>query len=109
MINTITREQIADRLDKQLPLILVEALPKQYFDAQHLPGAINIPHDEIAEKAAQLLPAKDSFVVVYCANTACRNSQLASRTLQQLGYSNVFEYVQGKQDWIEAELPVEKS
>lgn len=47
-------------------------------------------------------------MVVYCSNTACQNSAIASRRLTELGYTNVLEYVEGKQDWIEAGLPVER-
>ena len=58
---------------------------------------------------ADVLPDKDAFVVVYCANTPCQNSVVASRRLVELGYTNVHEYVEGKQDWIEAGLPVEST
>ena len=55
MANTITREQIKDKLDKQVPMTIVEALPQKYFDDKHLPGALNIPHDEIRDRASDLL------------------------------------------------------
>ena len=109
MHKTITRDQIKERTENQKLTYIVEALPRHYFEAEHLPGAINIPHDEIRDRAASMLPDKDAFIVVYCANTPCRNSKIASDTLTQMGYSNVFEYVEGKQDWIEANYPIEKS
>lgn len=107
MSKTITREQITDKLNKQEPMTIVEALPQKYFDAEHLPGAVNIPHDEIRLKASNMLPDKDAFIVVYCASTECQNSKLATNTLQQMGYTNAFEYVEGKQHWLAANLPVE--
>lgn len=109
MNETISREEIKRKLDANEPMILVEALPKPYFDAEHLPGAINIPHDEVRELAPRLLPDKDALIAVYCASTDCRNSELASKVLRQMGYTDVREYVEGKQDWIEAELPVHAS
>lgn len=48
-----------------------------------------------------VLPDKDAFIVVYCSNTACQNSAIASRRLVELGYTSVHEYIEGKQDWIE--------
>ena len=60
------------------------------------------------EKAARYLPGKNASIIVYCANTKCRNSSLAARELDELGYMNVFEYVESKKDWLEAGLPVEK-
>ncbi len=107
MSNTVNREQIRAMLDSGDPITLVEALPRQYFDKNHLPGAINLPHDQVAELAAGLLPDKEALIVVYCANTECRNSAIARDALERLGYSNALEYVEGKQDWLDAGYPVE--
>lgn len=107
MTKTMTREQIKEKLDRRAPLTIIEALPKRYFDAEHLPGALNIPHDEIKTRAPELLPDKDAVIVVYCASTACQNSKIAALALQQMGYSNTFEYVEGKKHWLEANFPVE--
>jgi len=86
---------------------LVEALPEKYYRDGHLPGAILLPHDEVRARAGALLPDTDDFIVVYCANTACQNSRIAAQTLATMGYTNVAEYEEGKQDWIEAGLPIE--
>lgn len=107
MTKTISREQIKARLDAREPIVLVEALPQKYFDSGHLPGALNIPHDEVRAKAQEMLPDKNAFIVVYCASTECRNSRIAASTLLQLGYVNAHEYVEGKQHWLEANYPVE--
>lgn len=107
MTKTMTREQIQQKLESGDPIIIVEALPPMYFDAQHLPGAINIPHDEIQKKALEVLPDKNALIVVYCANTACQNSNIARNLLERMGYSNAYEYVEGKQDWLDANLPTE--
>lgn len=109
MTNTITREQLKERMDSKAAMTIVEALPQTYFNAEHLPGAINIPHDEIKQKATMLLPDKAAFIVVYCASTSCRNSRIAADTLEQMGYSSVFEYVEGKKDWLDANYPVEST
>jgi len=109
MTKTITREQIKEKLDSDDPVTIIEALPQKYFDAEHLPGALNIPHDEIQARAPDMLPDKDAFIVLYCASNDCRNSKIATNTLQQIGYSNAFEYVEGKQHWLEANFPVEST
>ena len=87
--------------------MLLEALPQKYFDDAHLPGARNMPHDAVAELAPRLAPDKTAPIVVYCANAACQNSHIASVRLKQLGYTDVRVYAAGKQDWIDAGLPVE--
>ena len=108
-IPTINRHQIQAKLDSGDDFVIVEALGEMYYEDAHLPGARNLPHDQVDALAAEVLPDRDAFVVVYCSNTACQNSVIASRRLVQLGYTNVHEYVEGKQDWIEAGLPVERT
>ena len=107
-MTTINRNEIKALLEAGAAMTLVEALPEKYWKHSHLPGALNIPHDRIAELAPALLPDKDALVVVYCANEACQNSTIAAEELAALGYRNVREYVGGKQDWVDAGLPVEK-
>ena len=109
MINTISREQLKDMLDAKTPIKIVEALPAQYFREQHLPGAINIPHNEIRNKAAEMLVNKDAFIAVYCANKECKNSELAAKILLQMGHTNVHEYSEGKEHWLEAGFSVEST
>ncbi len=108
MAAKITRDELKAKLDRGEDLTLVEALPLRYFLDQHLPGAINIPHDQIEALAHRLLPDKDAEIVVYCANAACQNSDIAARRLVDLGYRRVLEYDEGKRDWVDAGLPVER-
>ena len=55
MTKTITREQIKENLDTSESMTIIEALPQKYFDAEHLPNALNIPHDEIQARAQDVL------------------------------------------------------
>jgi rhodanese-related sulfurtransferase len=107
MEHTITREQLRSLLISANPPLLLEALPAKYFDDSHLPGARNMPHDVVAELAPRLAVDKAAPIVVYCANAACQNSHIAAVRLKQLGYVDVRVYAAGKQDWIDAGLPVE--
>jgi len=108
-VSPITRTELQAKLESGDDVVVVEALGPMYYDDSHLPGARNLPHDHVDELAATVLPDRDAFVVVYCSNTACQNSVVASTRLVELGYTDVHEYVEGKQDWIEAGLPVERT
>jgi len=63
---------------------------------------------EVDIKAPQMLTDKTAKIVVYCSNASCSNSSEAAARLSQLGYTNVFKYAEGKQDWVEAGLAIEK-
>jgi rhodanese-related sulfurtransferase len=109
MFRHISRTEIQETLASRAPMILIEALPEKYYRDGHLPGAINLPHDQVRQLAAQTLPDKNALIVTYCANTPCQNSRIAAELLVSLGYTNVAEYVEGKQGWVEAGLTLEKT
>ena len=102
----ITRSELAEEIDRGA-VVVVETLGPQYFEQGHLPGAINIPHTDVAELAPSLLPDRDAAIVVYCSNTQCQNSAIAQGALRRMGYGNVRKYAEGKQDWEAAGLPLE--
>lgn len=108
MVTKITRNALKAKIERGDHFYLVEALPEKYYRDAHLPGALNMPHDQVAQLAPALLPDKGCEVVVYCANAPCRNSAIAAEQLQALGYVRVLEYAEGKQDWVDAGLPVER-
>lgn len=107
MATKISREELKAKLDQGEDVVLVEALPLRYYEEVHLPGAINIPHNQVDELAPELLSDKSAEIVVYCSNRACQNSPQAARRLTALGYENVRDYEEGKQGWIEVGLPTE--
>lgn len=68
MIATISRDELKGKVDRSEKFLLVETLSKIAYAHAHLPGAINLPPDQVTELAPQLLPAKDADIVVYCAS-----------------------------------------
>ncbi len=97
-IKSITAEELKARLDRGDDFKLVETLPEEAFRKEHIPGAINIPPDQIEAKAPDQL-AKDDEIVVYCANTECQASPEAAKKLTELGYTKVLDFEAGKQGW----------
>ena len=65
-MKTISRDELKQKIDRKDDFILVEALAKVTYDHTHLPGAINIPPDQVAALAPTLLPDKSADIVVYC-------------------------------------------
>jgi rhodanese-related sulfurtransferase len=106
MATVIGRDEVAEKIAAGTAT-LVEALPPMYYEDVHLPGALSMPHDQVDDLAPSLLPDKDAEIVVYCSNLACQNSSIAAARLTDLGYTSVFDYEAGKQDWIDAGLATE--
>ena len=59
-------------------------------------GAILISHEEIAEKAEDVLTDKNQLILVYCRSG--RRSKIAAEALVELGYTNIKEFG-GIIDW----------
>jgi len=105
--STISRRELLERMDRGWDFVLVEILSTTAYDQARLPGAINLPLEDLAELAAGLLPDKTIEIVIYGAGPKCTQARNAARELSQLGYENVRDYVGGKQDWFEAGLRIE--
>lgn len=106
MSETVDRQELHKEIEKGTVVVL-EALPPALFAEGHLPGARNLPLDNVEEFAPQLVADFDQAIVTYCANDACENSGIAADRLRALGYRRVRTYPGGKQDWNEAGLPLE--
>jgi len=68
MVTTISRDELKLKIDRRDKFLLVETLPATAYQHVHLPGAINLPPDQIAELASTLLPDKAADIIVYCAS-----------------------------------------
>jgi rhodanese-related sulfurtransferase len=69
------------------------------FAAGHVPGAINVPYDEIAARHAELGPPSTP-VLLYCRSG--RRSELAARTLREKGFEVIYD-LQAYDRWVASE------
>ncbi|MFW5970150.1 MAG: rhodanese-like domain-containing protein [Halofilum sp. (in: g-proteobacteria)] len=107
MVTQIDRDTLAEWIHKGTDFELVDTLPAAAYARHHLPGAIHIVSDDIESEAPRRLPDRARTVVVYCGSTACQRSAKAAARLTALGYRDVREYLEGRQDWEAADLPIE--
>lgn len=71
------------------------------FAAGHLPGALNIPYDELDRRAAEVGPASTP-VLLYCRTG--RRSGIAARTLRAKGFTELYD-LKAYELWARAERP----
>ncbi|MBN2280906.1 MAG: rhodanese-like domain-containing protein [Candidatus Marinimicrobia bacterium] len=105
-INTINIEKILELQYNKEEFILVEVLPENPYNEEHLPGAINIPAEKLSDLAPEKLK-KDETIIVYCSQYACNASPAAAKKLTSMGYKHVYDFSAGKKGWKEAGLPME--
>lgn len=106
MIRNISREELKGKMDRGEESFLVDTLGEKYYWHSHLPGALNLPLEQI-DQAREVLPDKGAEIIVYCIDPPCEISEKAARKLEAMGYENVRDYQGGKQDWLEAGFPAE--
>lgn len=68
MTATIRREELKNKIDRREQFTLVETLPEYMYRQGHLPGAVNLPLNQVRAQAASVLPDKGADIVVYCAS-----------------------------------------
>jgi rhodanese-related sulfurtransferase len=68
MDRAISTKDLKSQLDQKQVTVVETLAPERYREA-HIPGAMNIPPEQIKELAPQLLPAKDAEIVTYCTST----------------------------------------
>ena len=81
--------------DEKNYIILDVRRPEEYAQG-HIPGAINVPNEEIGEKDIPELPDKSQLILVYCRSG--KRSKQAAEKLVKLGYTGIVEFG-GILDW----------
>lgn len=92
----ITQEEAKVMMDKNDGHIIVDVRRQDEYDTGHIPGAVLIPNESIADKQPEELPNLDQIILVYCRSG--RRSKEAAQKLADIGYTNVYEFG-GIIDW----------
>ena len=96
MYEQITQKEAKKIMDGGNDFVILDTREQEEFDEGHIPSAILIPYTEIEQKAEEVIPDKETVVLVYCRSG--RRSKIASQSLADLGYTNVKEFG-GIIDW----------
>jgi len=79
--------------------LLLDIREKEEYDEGYIEGAHWIPRGFLEIRVENLIPEKETPVVVYCAGGV--RSALATKTLESMGYTNVQSMAGGVQAWRE--------
>ena len=86
--------------------LLLDVRSEEEYREGHIPGAINIPHDDIVSYLASIDDYKDKPVIVYCRSG--RRAKLAMKELESRQFNNVRHLEGDMLGWNETDLPVKK-
>jgi rhodanese-related sulfurtransferase len=100
-VTTLAPAALAAEMASAAPKpVILDVRSREEFAAGHVPGTINIPHEEVAARASELSFARDSRVVVYCRSG--RRAALALEALKAAGFTKL-EHLDGDMLGWEAE------
>ncbi len=77
-------------------VVVVDSRSAEAFGAEHIPGAVNIPHRSMNEETTALID-KDALVVSYCDGIGCNASTKGALNLAKLGFQ--VKELMGGLDW----------
>ncbi|MFH9173702.1 ArsR/SmtB family transcription factor [Streptomyces albogriseolus] len=87
-------------------VVVLDVRPVEEYEAGHIPGALSIPVDELAERIDEL--PEDLEIVAYCRGEYCVLAHDAVRLLTDLG-RRAIRLTDGMLEWRLSELPVDAS
>ena len=101
-LEPVSHDELASRLRDGV-VTLIDVRPGEEFAAGHIPGAVNIPLDELPRRLGEL-PA-DRTVIAYCRGPYCVFAFEAVATLRAQGY-DARRLADGYPQWWAARRPV---
>jgi len=96
-IKEVSVQEVNEKLNPANGFTLLDVRERDEWDQGHLDQAIFLPRGFLEVKADKELTDKSQPIVVYCAGGT--RSAFAAKTLQDLGYTNVFSMRGGFNEW----------
>ena len=96
--------ELAARLEAGTAPVLLDVRSPEEFAAGHIPGAINIPYDEVPARLAEIAEHRDAELVVYCRTG--RRAKIAEAALREAGFRQVADLDGHMTEWTAARYPV---
>jgi len=105
----ISRDELALRLSKPNPPLVIDVLPEEDYEAAHLPGAKNacVFNVSFLDDVKKLASDRSNPLVLYGASSRDLASATAAEKLLGAGYTQVSDYGGGLEDWRAAGQPIE--
>ncbi len=97
----IAAERVNDWLKEIEPPVLLHVLPEESYGWEHLPGAHRATVYEIdfLDQVHHAVTDPTQPVVVYGAGPASREASMAADKLQKAGFTDVWEFAGGLEEW----------
>ena len=102
---TISSQTLAARLASGPAVTVLDVRTAEEFASGHVPGALNIPYDQIEQHLAELEKARNSDIVAYCRSG--RRTGIALETLKAKGFTHLLHLEGDLPAWQDGGHPIE--
>ena len=86
----ISSDQAQEMMKTEKDNVILDVRTAGEYAEGHIPGAVNLPLDQIGSGDIASLPEKDQLVMVYCRSG--NRSAAASKKLVEKGYTRVIDF-----------------
>ena len=109
MVQTITTEELKEKMDKGEDFILVDVRDTPEYEEEHIVGAVHLLISEMNEQKVNSMFDKDEQIITYSEDINCPAKKIAAEKLIEYGFKNVIAYEESWKAWKEADYPTESS
>lgn len=99
--SSISQAELADRVSTRSAPLIIDVRTRSEFNSGHIPGAVNIPYDELPGGLGELESGQE--IVVYCEGGG--RSTAAASALRGAGFSTVLHLEGDMSAWRARQLP----
>ena len=105
----VTAEQVVDLIGDVDALVVVDARKVSDHQKGWIEGSHSLPNtDTTAETLAKLAPSKAGPVLFYCNGIKCGRSYKSAKKAIEYGYTNIYWFRGGMEEWEAKGLPMVK-
>ena len=103
----VSAEELIALVEDEPDLVIVDSRKRSDFQQGYIEGAVSLPNTETdAATLAKLLPSKAHPVLFYCNGIMCGRSVKAAEIAIANGYTKIYWFRGGMEEWEAKGLPV---
>jgi len=106
-VTDISQVELMQRIKTNQAGLILDVRSTGEYAEGHIPGAINIPHDQLGSRLAEIGSYKDKDIVLYCRSG--RRAGVAADTLRAAGFGKLLHLDGDMNGWLSnGNLPIKK-
>jgi len=101
----ITIKELKQAIDDDADVLILDVRTPIEYEVAHIPEAVNIPRGLLEFSIWSVVPDQQETIYVYCKTGA--RAALATKVLNDLGYSHAIAVDSGGVEWLKAGYPIQ--